>query len=163
MWNRVLHTNNNIALTIVRLGLGLVMFPHGAQKMLGWFGGAGFTGTMEFFEHMGIPAPFAFLAIAAEFFGSLGLIFGFLARIASFGVLCNMIVAVVKIHAANGFFMNWTGRQSGEGFEYHILAIAIALAILIRGAGPLSVDLLLNRRKPSAVSPPSSIALPRSA
>jgi len=146
MWHRILHTNRNFALAIVRLGLGLVMFPHGAQKMLGWFGGAGFSGTMQSFEHMGIPAPFAFLAIAAEFFGSLGLIFGCLARIAAFGLLCNMIVAVVKVHAAKGFFMNWTGAQKGEGFEYHILAIAIALAIVLRGAGAFSVDLALSRR-----------------
>src|SRR5690349_236668 len=131
MWNRFLHTNRNKALAIIRLALGLVMFPHGAQKMLGWFGGGGFEATMASFERMGIPAPFAFLAIAAEFFGSLGLILGFLARIAAFGVLCNMLVAVFKVHAANGFFMNWTGKQKGEGFEYHLMAIAIALAVVL--------------------------------
>jgi putative oxidoreductase len=77
------------SLTILRLALGIVFFPHGAQKTLGWFGGLGFSGTMGFFTHqMGIPAPFAFLAIAAEFFGGLGLLAGFLGRIAAFGILC---------------------------------------------------------------------------
>jgi putative oxidoreductase len=145
MWNAILKTNNSASLAIVRLGLGLVMFPHGAQKMLGWFGGGGFNGTMGFFAHMGVPAPLAFLAIAAEFFGSLGLILGFLSRVASFGVLCNMMVAICMVHAGNGFFMNWTGKQPGEGFEYHILAIAISLAILVGGAGACSVDRVLSR------------------
>jgi putative oxidoreductase len=146
MWRAIIRTDNNIALTIVRLGLGLVMFPHGAQKLLGWFGGGGFSATMSMFQHIGISAPLAFLAIVAELFGSLGLLLGFLARIAGFGVLCNMIVAVALIHAHYGFFMNWTGQQKGEGYEYHILAAAIALAILIRGAGPLSLDLMFSRR-----------------
>src|SRR5438067_12759463 len=108
MWNAILRTSNSTALTIARLGLGVVMYPHGAQKLLGWFGGNGFTATMGFFEHQGIPAPLAFLAIVAEFFGGLGLILGFLTRIASFGVLCNMAVAIGMVHARNGFFMNWT-------------------------------------------------------
>ena len=154
MWRAILRTNNSAALAIVRLGLGLVMFPHGAQKMLGWFGGPGFKGTMGFFMQQGIPAPLAFLAIAAEFFGGLGLIIGFLSRIASFGVLCNMIVAIAMIHGANGFFMNWSGRQKGEGFEYHLLTIAISLAILIGGGGALSVDRLLSRspRQPAGAT-----------
>jgi putative oxidoreductase len=118
---------------------------HGAQKMLGWFGGYGFSGTMGFFTHqLGIPAPFAFLAICAEFFGGLGLIVGALGRIAAFGIMCNMIVAVVMVHIHNGFFMNWFGNQKGEGYEYHLLAIAAALAIIIEGSGALSVDRFLS-------------------
>ncbi len=140
MLKRLLATADSFPLTIVRLGLGIAMFPHGAQKMMGWFGGAGFSGTMGFFEHQGIPAAFAFLAIAAEFFGALGLILGFLSRIAAFGVLCVMVVAVYMIHGANGFFMNWAGTQKGEGFEYHLLAIAMALAVMIGGAGAFSAD-----------------------
>jgi putative oxidoreductase len=133
-------------MTVVRLVLGVVFFAHGAQKMLGWFGGYGFSGTMGFFTHqLGIPAPFAFLAICAEFFGGLGLIVGFLGRIAAFGILCNMIVAIVMVHRHNGFFMNWSGTQKGEGIEYHLLAIAIAVAILIDGSGSLSVDRFLKR------------------
>jgi len=135
-------------MTIIRVVLGVVFFAHGSQKMLGWFGGYGFSGTMSFFTHqMGIPAPFAFLAIAAEFFGGLGLIVGFLGRIAAFGILCNMLVAIMMVHRHNGFFMNWSGAQKGEGIEYHLLAIAITLAILIEGSGALSVDRFLSGRR----------------
>jgi len=125
---------------LLRLALGVVIFPHGLQKTLGWFGGAGFQGTMAFFTQGSIPAVFAFLAICAEFLGGLGLIVGFLSRIAAFGIICEMLVAVFRVHLANGFFMNWAGNQKGEGFEFHILAIGIGLAILIRGAGAFSVD-----------------------
>jgi len=150
MWQKLIGTSNSIPLAIVRLMLGLVMFPHGAQKMLGWFGGHGFSGTMGFFTHQGIPAPLAFLAIAAEFFGGLGLIVGFLSRIAAFGVLCNMAVAVLTVHFHNGFFMNWAGTNKGEGFEYHLLAIAMALAVMIGGAGAPSVDRALSGSGPAA-------------
>ncbi len=142
---KLLSTRNDFTLTIVRLILGITFFAHGAQKMLGWYGGYGFHGTMGFFtEKMGIPAPFAFLAICAEFFGGLGLIVGLLSRIAAFGLICNMLVAIVTVHRFNGFFMNWTGQQKGEGFEYHLLAIALCLVILVKGAGALSVDHALS-------------------
>jgi putative oxidoreductase len=112
--------------------------------MLGWFGGYGFSGTMGFFTGMmHIPAPFAFLAIAAEFFGGLGLIFGLLTRVAAFGIFCNMVVAVAMVHHNFGFFMNWAGTQKGEGYEYHLLTIAVAVFLMIRGAGAASVDRLL--------------------
>jgi putative oxidoreductase len=149
MFQRIVNTRNDFALTIVRLVMGVVFFAHGAQKLLGWFGGYGFSGTMGFFTHqMGIPAPFAVLAICAEFFGGLGLIVGFLGRIAAFGIMCNMLVAVVMVHKQNGLFMNWAGNQKGEGFEYHLLAIAIALAILIKGSGALSADRTLTENRP---------------
>jgi putative oxidoreductase len=148
MFRNLLSTSNDLVLTLLRVVLGIVFFFHGAQKMLGWFGGNGFSGTMQYFTGpMGIPAVFAFLAIAAEFFGSLGLIIGFLSRIAAFGILVNMLVAIFKVHLPNGFFMNWTGAQKGEGFEYHLLAIVIALAIIVRGAGVLSVDYSLSHRR----------------
>jgi len=134
-------TDNAISTLILRLTLGVVFFPHGAQKVLGWFGGYGFTGTMGFFTGMmHIPALFAFLAIAAEFAGSIGLILGLGTRIAAFGIAANMVVAIATVHAANGFFMNWTGKQPGEGFEYHLLVIGIALALMIRGGGKFSAD-----------------------
>jgi putative oxidoreductase len=149
MLQKIVHTTNDSAITILRLVLGVVFFAHGAQKMLGWFGGYGFSGTMGFFTHqLGIPAPFAFLAICAEFFGGLGLIVGFLGRIAAFAIMCNMIVAVMMVHRHNGFFMNWFGNQKGEGFEYHLLAIAIALAIIIKGSGAFSVDRFLTDELP---------------
>jgi putative oxidoreductase len=143
-------------LTVLRLALGVVFFAHGAQKVLGWYGGPGFSGTMQMFTGtMGIPALLAVLAIAAEFLGGLGLIAGFLGRIAAFGIIANMVVAIFMVHAPFGFFMNWTGAQAGEGFEYHLLAIAIGLAVLIRGSGALSVDLALGRRLAArAVHPP---------
>ncbi|MBZ5728867.1 MAG: DoxX family protein [Acidobacteriia bacterium] len=146
MLKRLLATADSLPLTVVRLGLGITMFPHGAQKMMGWFGGQGFGATMGSFEHEGIPAVFAFLAIAAEFFGALGLILGFLSRIAAFGVLCTMVVAVGLVHGANGFFMNWAGTQKGEGFEYHVLAIALSVAVVIGGGGDFSVDRAAARR-----------------
>lgn len=135
-------TNDSFAPVIARLALGIVMFPHGAQKALGWFGGYGFHGTMGFFtDKMHIPAPLAFLAIAAEFAGSIGLILGCLSRVAAFGIASNMVVAILTVHLANGFFMNWfQAPDKGEGFEYHLLAIGLALIVMIYGAGKASVD-----------------------
>lgn len=145
MVRRLLKTDNDPAALIARVALGLVIFPHGAQKALGWFGGGGFRATMEGFAHMSIPDPLAFLAIVAEFAGSIGLILGCLSRIAAFGVLCNMVVAAVLVSAPHGFFMNWYGDQKGEGFEFHILAAGLALVVLVRGGGAMSVDRLLAR------------------
>lgn len=140
-------TNGGIPALIARLTLGLVMFPHGAQKMLGWFGGYGFTGTMGFFTGtMHIPAFFALLAILAEFAGSLGLIVGLFGRVGSFGIACNMVVAILTVHVGNGLFMNWSGTQKGEGFEYHLLAIGLALIVMIAGSGAASLDGLISRR-----------------
>jgi putative oxidoreductase len=144
MIRKLIATDNDPATAILRLVLGVIFFAHGAQKMLGWFGGYGFTGTMGFFTGvMHIPAPVAFLAIAAEFFGGLGLIFGLLTRVASFGIFCNMVVAVAMVHRQFGLFMNWTGTQKGEGYEYHFLVLAISAFLMIRGAGAASVDRML--------------------
>ncbi len=145
MLNKLFRTDNDIATAIVRLVLGVVFFAHGAQKLLGWFGGYGFTGTMGFLTGvMHIPVIFAFLAIVAEFFGGLGLIFGFMTRVAAVGVLSNMIVAIAMVHSQFGFFMNWTGAQKGEGYEYHLLALAVTVLLIIRGAGAVSLDRLLS-------------------
>lgn len=140
MIKKLVQTSDDWALTVARLVLGVVFFAHGAQKVLGWWGGYGFTGTMGFFTHSGIPAPLAFLAIMAEFLGGLGLIVGALTRIAAFGICCNMVVAIATVHWQNGFFMNWFGNQKGEGYEYHLLAIALAVVLILRGAGALSID-----------------------
>ena len=150
MIRRLLATDDNTATAILRVALGVVFFAHGAQKMLGWFGGYGFSGTMGFFTGaMHIPAPLAFLAIAAEFFGGLGLILGFLTRIAAFGIAVNMLVAIAAVHGAFGFFMNWSGAQKGEGFEYHLLVLALTAFLMIRGAGAFSVDRALAVAEPS--------------
>jgi putative oxidoreductase len=146
MFRKLMQTTDDSALTIVRLVLGVIFFAHGAQKALGWFGGYGFTGTMGFFtQGMHIPAPFAFLAICAEFLGSIGLLLGLLGRIAAFGIACNMLVAVAMVHWHFGFFVNWFGNQKGEGIEYHLLTIAIALAIMIKGSGAFSIDRALSK------------------
>jgi len=145
MLRKLTATDDAMATTIVRVVLGIVFFAHGAQKMLGWFGGNGFRGTMGYFTGaMHIPAVFAFLAIAAEFFGGLGLIFGLLTRVAAFGIAVNMLVAVVTVHSKFGFFANWTGTQKGEGFEYHLLVLAMCAFLLLKGAGAVSVDRKLS-------------------
>jgi putative oxidoreductase len=150
MIRRLLATDNDVTLTVLRLALGVVFFAHGAQKVLGWFGGYGFSGTMGALTQMNIPAPLAFLAIAAEFLGGLGLVLGLLGRVAALGIVTNMIVAVVMVHRHYGFFMNWYGNQKGEGLEYFVLAIALGIAILIEGSGAFSVDRALARPKDSA-------------
>jgi putative oxidoreductase len=142
---RLMGTSNDVALTILRVFLGVVFFAHGAQKMLGWFGGFGFHGTIGAFTQMGMPAALAFLIICTEFFGGLGLFFGLFTRIAAFGVGGLMIGAIFKVHLANGFFMNWMGTQKGEGFEYHLLVLAMAAALLLRGAGAFSLDRALSK------------------
>ncbi len=145
MFRKLVETDNDYVLTITRVIVGAVFFAHGAQKMLGWFGGYGFDGTMGAFTHQGIPALFAFLAICAEFVGSLGLISGLLTRIAAFGITCNMLVAIFMVHDRNGFFMNWTGTQNGEGIEYHLLVLALTILFMAKGAGALSLDRVLSR------------------
>ncbi len=146
MFRKLINTTDDQAVTILRLVLGVVFFAHGAQKTLGWFGGFGFSATMGFFTQQAhIPAPLAFLAICAEFLGGIGLILGLLGRVAAFGIACNMIVAVTMVHWRFGLFANWYGNQKGEGIEYHLLAIAAALAIMIKGSGALSIDRALSK------------------
>lgn len=145
MIRKLIATDNDPGTALLRLVVGVIFFAHGAQKMLGWFGGYGFTGTMGFFTNvMHIPALFAFLAIAAEFLGGLGLIFGFLTRIAALGIFTNMAVAIALVHHQFGFFMNWTGAQKGEGYEYHLLVLALTVFLMIRGGGAASIDRLLS-------------------
>jgi putative oxidoreductase len=149
MFRKLLVTDENTATVVLRFVLGVVFFAHGAQKMLGWFGGYGFSKTMAFFTGPAhIPPVLAFLAIAAEFFGGLGLIFGFLTRIAAFGISVNMLVAIATVHSASGFFMNWTGTQKGEGFEYHLLVLAMTVFLMIRGGGAFSLDRALTIASP---------------
>jgi len=148
MWKKLINTDNDTALLVLRLALGVVFYFHGMQKLTTMYGGYGFTGTMGFFtEKLGIPALFAFLAIMAEGIGWAGLISGLLTRVAAFGITVNMIVAVYMLHWQNGIFMNWFGNQKGEGFEYHILAIAIGVVLIIKGGGALSLDRVLADKK----------------
>ena len=145
MSSKLIETPNDWILTILRLAAGIMIFPHGLQKSFGWFGGAGFSAQMAGFEASHIPAVFAFLAIMAEFLGGIGLILGALTRIAAFGLAVDMMVGVYLLHWNNGFFMNWSGRQKGEGFEFHILVVTIAIVLMARGGGAASVDRAIAR------------------
>ncbi len=126
---------------ILRLALAVVMFPHGAQKVLGWFGGYGWSGTLGFLTGtVGLTAPLAALVMLIELLAPLALLVGLLTRPAALGILAVMIGAIATVHGKVGFFMNWSGQQPGEGFEYHLLAIGISLALLIGGGGCFSID-----------------------
>jgi len=148
MLRRLMQTEEDAGMLLVRLALGVVIFPHGAQKLLGWFGGHGFAATMQGLGQM-LPAAIVVLVIVIEFFGALGLILGLLGRVAALGVLAVMLGAIFTVHLPNGFFMNWSGQQAGEGYEYHIMAGAMALAILIKGSGSLSVDRAMSDKNPN--------------
>jgi putative oxidoreductase len=147
MLSKIIRTSDDKVLTVLRLTLAIVVFPHGLQKVFGWFGGFGISGTYGFLtQQMHIPAVFAILVFAAEFLGPIGLFVGLLSRIAAFGIAVEFAVAVFLVHIPNGFFMNWTGQQKGEGFEFHILAIGIAIAIMMGGSGALSIDRLITSK-----------------
>jgi putative oxidoreductase len=137
---RFFATPDSGQLLFQRVALGLVMLPHGLQKLFGWYGGPGWSGTIAGFEGMGIPAALAMLIIFGESLGSLGLIVGFATRLAAFGIAAVMIGAIVMVHANIGFFMNWTGTAAGEGYEYHLLALALALPLVVKGGGRWSID-----------------------
>jgi len=147
-WMRtLLQTGDGLGLSMLRWILGIVFFAHGAQKMLGWFGGAGFTEYLHYLIYSRhIPPVFSFLAIIAEFFGALGLLAGLCSRVAAFGIMTNMWVAIFLVHARFGFFMNWNTNKPGEGYEFHLLAIVMTLVIMVEGAGRLSLDRWLYRR-----------------
>src|SRR4051812_19771765 len=144
MFGRLIRTTDDAVALVLRLILGIVMFPHGAQKVLGWFGGYGFNATLQGMSKM-LPSALVVLVMIAEFFGSLGLILGLLTRIAAFGIGAVMLGAILTVHGKFGFFMNWQGKQPGEGFEYHLLALGLAVALMIKGGGKASVDLALTR------------------
>jgi putative oxidoreductase len=145
---RLLSTDRDPTLLFQRVALGAIMLPHGAQKLLGWFGGPGLSGTMRFFtESMHLPAPLALLIILGESIGALALVLGAGTRLAALGIAAIMLGAIFSVHADTGFFMNWFNAQPGEGFEYHLLALALALPLVVRGGGLRSLDgALLNRR-----------------
>lgn len=144
MFKRLLQTDDSLTAFIVRITLALVMLPHGAQKLLGLFGGYGFKATINYFTSQGTPAILAFLVILTESIGALLILFGFTTRLWAAMLTVIMLVAI-SIHQANGFFMNWSGTQTGEGFEYHLLVIGINLALIIKGAGRWSVDRQLSK------------------
>ncbi|MDH5764246.1 MAG: DoxX family protein [Nitrospinota bacterium] len=147
MLKKFFHTDDSTTHLIIRVVLGFVIFLHGAQKLFGWFGGHGFSGTMGFFtEKMGFPAVIAFLVIIGESFGALGLITGFLTRLSAAGIACIMLGAIAMRHWNHGIFMNWGGNQAGEGFEYHLLALGLAIPLILFGGGTCSLDQIFERK-----------------
>jgi putative oxidoreductase len=141
MKNLIFNTNNDLTCLVTRLTLGLILFPHGAQKMLGMYGGYGFTGTMGFFtDTMHLPWIIGFLVIIIEFIGAVSLIVGFASRLWSVLTIVLFLGIIFTSHLDNGFFMNWFGNQKGEGYKYHLLIIGLSLATLINGSGKYSVD-----------------------
>ena len=145
MISSIFRTSDDLGAFVARITLGVVMLPHGLQKLLGLFGGAGFSGTVEFFVSSGIPALVAILIIIGESFGAVGLIAGFLSRLAALGITVIMLGAIVTVHLQNGFFMNWGGTAAGEGFEFHLLAVGLGLIVLIKGGGIWSVDRAISK------------------
>jgi putative oxidoreductase len=137
-------TDESWAGLILRVMLGAVMFPHGAQKMLGWYGGFGFSGTIGLFtQQMQLPWIVALLIVIGEFFGSLGLLVGLLTQFTAASLTIIMLGAIALVHWPHGFFMNWFGKQQGEGFEYHLLVVTIGVVLMIIGGGKWSVDRLI--------------------
>ena len=137
-------TNPDWTLTIIRTILGIVFFAHGAQKLLGWFGGPGLKETIRtMHDHMGLPLPLAFAAVATEFFGGVGLVIGLLGRVAAVGIGVTMLFAIVMVHGRNGLFMDWFGARKNHGYEFHLLVIALAIVLVAKGSGALSLDHLL--------------------
>ena len=140
MFKALLQTDNSPAQLFVRVALGVVMFPHGAQKVIGWFGGPGISKTLQAFAGMGFPAWSVVALMVVESLGALLLVAGFLTRVWALGIGTAMTICMFMHHVQHGFFMNWFGQQQGEGFEFHLLVIGICLALLIKGGGLLSVD-----------------------
>lgn len=144
--HRFFRTPDDVTGLILRLALAATLFPHGAQKALGWFGGWGFQATLGAFTQGGMPLGLALLVIAAEFLGPIALVAGFFTRWSAFGIGLTMTGAALMAHAKHGFFMNWMGTQKGEGIEYFIPVVAIALALMIKGGGTWAVDRLIARK-----------------
>jgi len=143
MFRRLLQTEQSYALLALRVVLAVVIFPQGAQKLLGWYGGSGFDGTMPFFGSIGVPAVLALLVIASDFFGALALAAGLGGRLAALGTALVMFGAMLLVHGQYGFFINWYGTQPGEGIQFHLLALAASIVLMVKGSGAWSLDRLL--------------------
>lgn len=139
MQQKFFDTDNSITTLIIRLTLGIVILPHGMQKLLGIWGGSGFSATMDAMTGMGLPAIIVFLVIIGESLGAISLILGIGTRFSALSITIIMIAALL-IHLPNGFFMNWYGTNAGEGFEFHILAIGLGISSLLSGGGRFSID-----------------------
>ena len=148
--SRLFRTTPTPLPTLARLAVGTILFPHGAQHVLGWFGGYGFQGTLGWMSGtLGFPAPLAVLALVTELLAPLALVLGLGGRVAALGVI-GLMLGAASTHLPNGFFMNWFGTlpAGSEGFEYHLLVIALAGIVAIGGSGAWSLDLCLGRERP---------------
>ncbi|WP_109301860.1 DoxX family protein [Aquimarina sp. AU474] len=144
---QLLKTNPNIGFSIARWTLGLVIFPHGAQKLLGLFGGYGYSATIESLTtQMGLPSIVAFSVIMIEFFGSISLVLGFFSRFWATTLVGMFTGIIITTQLEHGFFMNWFGNQRGEGYEYSLLIIGLALSVVINGSGKWSIDGLISKK-----------------
>jgi putative oxidoreductase len=137
-------THADWVVEIARIVLGIIFFGHGAQNLLGWYGGPGLARSMRTFKDLHIPSVLAFLVIAGEFFGGIGLIVGLFSRIAALVIALTMVGAIATVHSRFGLFLNWFGTKVGHGIEYHLLAIALALVVVVNGAGAFSLDRLVH-------------------
>jgi len=139
--NSLLRNDGSWTQFVLRIALAAVMFPHGAQKLFGWFGGYGFAGSMQFLTGAaGLPTLIAVLVILIECIGALLLALGLASRLMAFAIGVVMLGAALTAHLDYGFFMNWSGQQAGEGFEYHLLAMALAAAVTLRGGGRFALE-----------------------
>lgn len=145
MKHQIFNTHNDYTGLIIRLTIGIVIFPHGAQAMLGWFGGFGFVSTLEHLEQTGLPSLVAVMVILIEFLGAILLIVGFASRLSAIAMGGLFIGIILKEHLPYGFFMNWFGDKEGEGFEYHLLMLGLCLALFIQGSGKYSLDSLISK------------------
>lgn len=153
MLRAIMETSDDRIPMLGRLALGIVILPHGAQNLFAWFGGPGIEGALGEYLALGIPAFLGWMAIVIQFFGGVALIIGFLGRVAAFAIALVLLAAVVTLHWSVGFFMNWNGALKGEGFEFHILAVTLAVIVIVRGSGALSVDRALTARAAAAADP----------
>jgi putative oxidoreductase len=161
MSHRLLRTTTRPGPALARLTLALVLFPHGAQHVLGWFGGYGFHGTLQWMTGtLGFPAPLAGLALVTELVAPFALLAGLGGRVAALGII-GLMLGALSTHVANGFFMNWFGSLPAghEGFEYHILALALAGTVALEGSGAWSLDRLLSAGAAAGAEPPRRAAL----
>ncbi|WP_350291477.1 DoxX family protein [uncultured Croceitalea sp.] len=148
LFKKLITTLPNLGFSIARLTLGLVIFPHGAQKLLGLFGGYGYSGTMESLTtQMGLPSIVAFSVIMIEFFGSISLVLGLFSRFWAMSLAGMFTGIIITTQLEEGFFMNWYGNQAGEGYEYSLLVIGLALTILVNGSGKWSIDSLISKKQ----------------
>jgi putative oxidoreductase len=147
LFRKLIATHPNLGFSIARLTLGLVIFPHGAQKLLGLFGGYGYSGTMESLTtQMGLPSIVAFSVIMIEFFGSISLLLGLFSRFWALSLTGMFTGIIVTTQLEHGFFMNWYGNQAGEGYEYSLLVIGLALSVLLNGSGKWSIDTVISKK-----------------